>query len=362
MSDSAEVPAPFPGLILAIETSCDETSVALVDGRRVLSNVVSSQVEMHRKWGGIVPEAAARAHVEAILPAIEEALQLPLSANGSCRGEGAGGWGMAELQAIAVTNRPGLIGALSVGVTAAKALAFSLDIPLIGVHHIEGHMLSPFAQIGEFDDPPPFPHGCLVASGGHTELLRIDGLGQYRLLGQTIDDASGEAFDKAARLLGLGYPGGAAIQRLAERGQPRYPLPKGLSGDTLDFSFSGFKTAVMRLVEREGEALDPSDAAASIQETIAGVLTERALRAVEEHGLPALTLVGGVAANKRLREMLAEGCHKRGVKFVTPPFELCTDNAAMIGLVGSFRLARGERDGIDLDCFPNADLGFRVSG
>ena len=347
-------PALFDGLILAIETSCDETSVALVEGRRVLSNVVSSQVELHRKWGGIVPEAAARAHVEAILPAIEEAL-LPLAPmNGGERG--LGGEGLRAVQAIAVTNRPGLIGALSVGVTAAKALAFALEIPLIGIHHIEGHILSPYAQLRDFDDPPSLPHGCLVVSGGHTELVKVSAIGTYEILGETIDDAAGEAFDKAARLLGLGYPGGAAIQRLAERGQPRYALPKGLSGHTLDFSFSGFKTAVMRLVEREAEALDPSDAAASIQETIAGVLTERALRAAEDYDLACLTLVGGVAANKRLRELLAEGCRKRGIKFVTPPFELCTDNAAMIGIAAAFRLARGEKNDMDLDCFPNAEL------
>lgn len=217
-------------------------------------------------------------------------------------------------------------------------------------------MLSTFAQTDGFDDPPPLPHGCLVVSGGHTELVKVKEVGSYAILGQTIDDAAGEAFDKSARLLGLGYPGGAAIQRLAERGQPRYALPKGLSGSTLDFSFSGFKTAVMRLVEREGEALDPSDAAASIQETIAGVLTERALRAAEENELACLTLVGGVAANKRLRELLAEGCRRRGIRFITPPFELCTDNAAMIGLAASCRLARGERDGVDLDCYPNAGL------
>jgi N6-L-threonylcarbamoyladenine synthase len=210
--------------------------------------------------------------------------------------------------------------------------------------------------LGDFDDPPSLPHGCLVVSGGHTELVKVSAIGVYEILGETIDDAAGEAFDKAARLLGLGYPGGAAIQRLAERGQPRYALPKGLSGHTLDFSFSGFKTAVMRLVEREADALDPSDAAASIQETIAGVLTERALRAAEDHDLTCFTLVGGVAANKRLRELLAEGCRKRGIRFVTPPFELCTDNAAMIGIAAAFRLARGERDEMDLDCFPNAEL------
>ncbi len=334
-------------LILAIETSCDETSVALVQGRRVLANIVSSQIDLHKQWGGIVPEAAARAHVEAILPVISEALA-------------SAGNTLQDVEAIAVTNRPGLVGALSVGVTAAKALAFSLGVPLIGVHHIEGHILSPFAQIGSFDDAPPIPHGCLVVSGGHTELVKVsseDGRDfAYEILGQTIDDAAGEAFDKAARLLGLGYPGGAAIQELARNGTPRYPLPKGLTGETLNFSFSGFKTAVMRLVEKEGENLNIADAAASVQETITGVLTERSLRAMEAHNLETLTLVGGVAANLRLRELFAEGCQRRGIRFVTPPIELCTDNAAMIGVAASFRLAEGQSDGYDLDCYPMADL------
>lgn len=333
----------FPGHVLAIETSCDETSAAVLLERRVLSNVVSSQAELHQKWGGVVPEAAARAHVEAILPVIQEAVSTA-------------GVEMAALGAIAVTNRPGLVGALSVGVTAAKALAFSLGVPLIGIHHIEGHILSTYAQVGEFDEPPPFPHACLVVSGGHTELVRVEGVGSYKILGQTIDDAAGEAFDKASRLLGLGYPGGAAVQAKAEKGRARYALPKGLSGDTFDFSFSGFKTAVLRLVEKEGAALNVPDAAASVQETVTGVLAERALAAVEAAGLPALTLVGGVAANRRLRERLASGCAKSGVRFVTPPIELCTDNAAMIGIAASFRLARGEEDRWDLDCLPGADL------
>ncbi len=330
-------------LILAIETSCDETSVAVVRGRRVLSNVVSSQIELHKKWGGIVPEAAARAHVEAILPVIEESL-------------GAAGVTLQELQAVAVTNRPGLVGALSVGVSAAKALSFSLGVPLLGVHHIEGHILSTFARTEEFDNAPPVPHGCLVVSGGHTELVKVTPGYSYEILGHTIDDAAGEAFDKASRLLGLGYPGGAAIQEMAKLGTPRYALPRGLTGETLDFSFSGFKTAVMRLVEKEGANLNISDAAASVQETIAGVLSERALRAVEAFNLDALTLVGGVAANLRLRQLLSEGCERRGIQFVSPPIELCTDNAAMIGVAAWTRLERGQWDDLDLDCYPMAPL------
>ena len=328
------------GPILALETSCDETSAAVVRDGKVLSNIVASQMALHGKWGGVVPEAAARAHVEAILPTIEEAL---LEA----------AVGLPDLRGIAVTNRPGLIGALSVGVTAAKALSFGLGIPLIGIHHLEGHLCSPLA-LGE---ALPFPHICLIVSGGHTELVAVSALGEYRLVGETRDDAAGEAFDKGARLLGLGYPGGLAIQQAAVGGDPkRYPLPQGLTGDTIDFSFSGLKTAVLRLVEREGPSLNVSDAAASLQEAIIAVLTERAIRACQQLGASALTVVGGVAANLALRDRLSKAALREGIRLLTPPIELCTDNAAMIGLAASWRLARGERDGLDLDAYPNADL------
>lgn len=287
-----------------------------------------------------MPEAAARAHVEAILPAIEEALSQA-------------GITLRDLAAIAVCNRPGLVGALSVGVTAAKALAFALDLPLVGVHHLEGHILSPLALGEEF----PFPHVCLTVSGGHTEIVLVAEPMHYEIVGQTLDDAAGEAFDKGARLLGLGYPGGAAIESVAKNGNPkRYRLPRGLTGDTLDFSFSGLKTAILRLVEREGSNLSVPDAAASIQEAITSVLAERAVRAAESLSAHALTLVGGVAANTLLRERLAAASRKAGFAFFTPPRELCTDNAAMIGLVGSLRLARGERADWDLDALPNAPL------
>ena len=326
--------------ILAIETSCDETSAAVVLGRDVLSNAVSSQIELHEKWGGVVPEAAARAHVEAVLPIIEEALSRS-------------GLKIGDIGGIAVTNRPGLVGALSVGVTAAKAIAFARKLPLVGVHHLEGHLCSVLATEHEIE----FPHAALVVSGGHTELVRVSELGSYEILGQTLDDAAGEAFDKGARLMGLGYPGGLAIQKAALTGNPtRYSLPRGLSGDTCDFSFSGLKTAVLRLVEREGGNLNVADAAASLQETIVSVLTERALRAANEMSACALTLVGGVAANLALRERLAAGCQLRGMPFIAPPLDLCTDNAAMIGLAGSFRLAKGQFDGNDLDVYPNAPL------
>ncbi|HWA83815.1 MAG TPA: tRNA (adenosine(37)-N6)-threonylcarbamoyltransferase complex transferase subunit TsaD, partial [Fimbriimonadaceae bacterium] len=293
----------FPGPILAIESSCDETSAAVLNGREILSNIVSSQVSLHEKWGGVVPEAAARAHVEAVLPVIEEALSAAKLALG-------------EVCAVAVTNRPGLVGALSVGVTAAKALSFALGIPLIGIHHLEGHICSA-AIPGDL----PFPHTCLVVSGGHTELVRVQEPGRYEIVGQTRDDAAGEAFDKGARLLGLGYPGGHAIQKAAREGDPRrYPLPRGLSGETVDFSFSGLKTAVLRLVEKEGPSIDVADAAASLQEAIVSVLVERAILACRQLRSEALTLVGGVAANVVLRERLRDACDRDGLFFFTPPF------------------------------------------
>lgn len=330
----------FEHPILAIESSCDETSAAVIHGKKVLSNAIASQIDMHNKWGGVVPEAAARAHVEAVIPIIDEALSVA-------------GLTLDDIRGIAVTNRPGLVGALSVGVTAAKAIAFARGLPIVGIHHLEGHMCAAHAA----EHPLPFPHTCLIVSGGHTELVQVPSPGTYRIVGETRDDAAGEAFDKGARLMGLGYPGGRAIQEAALTGNPkRYPLPKGLSGDTIDFSFSGLKTAVLRLVEREGDNLNIPDAAASLQETIVSVLTERAMRAVDQLGSNALSLVGGVASNRLLRERLGEKCAKRGISFTTPPFEYCTDNAAMIGLAGSFRLALGERSDLDLDVYPNAEL------
>jgi N6-L-threonylcarbamoyladenine synthase len=327
------------GPVLGIETSCDETSVAVLDGRQVMVNVVSSQAELHKKWGGVVPEAAARKHAEALLPTLDVAL------------EGAG-VGLTDLAGIAVTNRPGLVGALSVGVSAAKSLAYSLRVPFIGVHHLEGHLLSPLMTADV-----EFPHLCLLVSGGHTEIILVAEPGRYSNIGGTIDDAAGEAFDKAARALGLGYPGGPAIQRAAEGGDAaKYPLPRGLREPTTNFSFAGLKTAVLYLATAEGSGLDVASAAASFEETITGVLADRTLRACREHGCRTVTLVGGVAANRRLRTKMHQLAEEARITFVTPPFELCTDNAAMIAHVGSLRLARGERDGMDLDTLAVAQL------
>ena len=329
----------FDGIVLGLESSCDETSASILEGREILSNVVSSQADLHIKWGGVVPEMAARKHAEAVLPTIKEALAIAKKS-------------IKDVNAIAVTNRPGLVGALSVGVSCAKALAYSLRIPLIGVDHLEGHVLSA-ALISDID----FPHVCLLVSGGHTEIILVRGIGNYRRLGGTIDDAAGEAFDKSARALGLGYPGGPAIQKAGESGDATlYKLPKGLAGDTLDFSFSGLKTAMLYLARDEGDSLDIASAAASFEGTITSVLAERTERACMDNSVSAVTLVGGVAANSRLRRKMQEFADRRGINFVTPPFSLCTDNAAMIAFAGSLQLAKGCVDDLDLDVMPRSEM------
>lgn len=331
----------WDGPVLGIESSCDETSVAVTLESRVLANVVTSQAELHRQWGGVVPEVASRAHVEALLPALERALS-----DARLRLE--------DISAIAVTSRPGLVGALSVGVTAAKALHFQLGAPLIGVHHLEGHVFSVQANR---DEPIPFPHACLIVSGGHTELLRVDAPGQVQVLSETLDDAAGEAFDKGARLLGLGYPGGFRIQEAAREGDPgRYRLPIGVADDPFHFSFSGLKTAVLRLVEKEGDGLRIADAAASLQGAIVRALSLKVSQAMERTGLERLTVVGGVAANLALREALADICRRDGVQLFVPEISLCTDNAAMIALAGSWRLAAGERSDFMLEAKPSAPI------
>ncbi len=326
--------------ILAIESSCDETSAAVVVGQRVLSNVIASQAEMHEKWGGVVPEAAARAHVQSVIPVIDEAL---LNS----------GLSLEDIGGIAVTNRPGLIGALSVGVTVAKALAFKLQIPLIGIDHLEGHLLA-FLGLGV---QPVFPMVSLLVSGGHSELVLIRGCGDYELLGQTRDDAAGEAFDKGARLLGLGYPGGRQIQEHAKLGNPnRYSLPRGLAKERYEMSFSGLKTAVLRLVEQEGNAISVPDAAASLQQAVCDALLRRLEHAIEDYQPASLGLCGGVAANSQLRSMVEQLGEQNGIAVMIPPFELCTDNAAMIGLAAQCHPIEDWEVGFELEPSPRSLL------
>jgi N6-L-threonylcarbamoyladenine synthase len=322
-------------LVLGIESSCDETAAAIVrDGRDMLSNVIASQIDVHRLYGGVVPEIASRKHIEAILPVIGEALE-------------AGGVTLAEIEGIAVTRGPGLVGSLLVGVSAAKALAFALRIPLVGVNHLEGHLAAVF-----LDRPPEFPFVALVVSGGHTHIYLAERFGRFIALGQTRDDAAGEAFDKAAKLLDIGYPGGLVVDRLARRGdRSKIAFPRPMRGSP-DFSFSGLKTALlMHLKQRaappEGEAL--ADIAASFQEAICDVLVEKTLQAAVDHGVRRVVVCGGVAANSRLRERFTADASSRGIETFIPPPVLCTDNAAMIAVVGDHLLREGRADGYDLN-------------
>jgi len=324
--------------ILGIETSCDETAAAVVeDGRKILSNVVASQIDIHRRYGGVFPEVASRQHVLSILPVIEEAMA---------------GLGWDELEAIAVTYGPGLAGSLLVGVNAAKGLALGCGLPLLGINHIEAHIYANWLTGNEI----AFPALCLVVSGGHTELILMSDHGQYRRLGGTIDDAAGEAFDKVGRLLGLEYPGGPAIERTAQYGDPTaFKLPRAWLGDSYDFSFSGLKTAVLRIVkqyESEGrlQRLPLADLAASFQAAVVDVLVEKARRAAEEYEARQILLAGGVAANKTLRREMAQ---RSALPVLCPPISLCTDNAAMVACAAYFRFRAGHRD---LDVIPNLKL------
>jgi N6-L-threonylcarbamoyladenine synthase len=306
-------------LLLAIETSCDETAVALLgsDGR-LLASELHSQVDLHRKWGGVVPEIASRAHCEALPPMVDRVLERA-------------GARMEAVGRVAATVMPGLIGPLLIGTTYARTLAWGLGIPGRGVHHIQGHIFAPWSEGGA----PQSPFVALVASGGHTELHRVVGPGRYQRLGCTRDDAAGEAFDKVAKLLGLGYPGGPVIDRLAERGDPkRWPFPRGMRGRGLDLSFSGLKTAVRRHVQKRGLPTDEAalaDVCASLQDAIVDSLVEKTLAAVEETGLKDVVVTGGVAANRRLRQRMQEACEARGLDLKLPEPRFCTDNAAMIG-------------------------------
>ena len=326
---------------LGIETSCDETAAAVVDsGRRILSSVVASQLDRHRLYGGVVPEVAARAHLELLRGLVRRALDEAKL-------------GFADLDLIAATSGPGLIGGVIVGSTLGKALALARGLPFLAVNHLEGHALSP-----RLSDAVPFPYLLLLVSGGHCQLLAVEGVGRYRRYGTTVDDAAGEAFDKVAKKLGLGFPGGPAIERVAGDGDPkRYKLPRPMIGRPgSDFSFSGLKTAVARAVDALGHpptAAEQADFAASFQESVAASLADRTKNALrrfaDAHG-PGHTLVvaGGVAANARLRQVLADLARAHGIGFVAPPPALCTDNAAMIAWAGIERRRLGEEDGLDV--------------
>jgi len=340
--------APAPGhraaihRVLGIETSCDETAAAVVDGgTTIVSSVVSSQIDLHARYGGVVPELAGRAHVELLTPVLADALEQAASDH---TGRGIDG--------IAVTHGPGLIGSLLVGVAEAKALSMAWGVPLVGVNHLESHL---FASLLEQPDLG-WPLVVLLVSGGHTLLIEVTAPGEYRLMGGTIDDAAGEAFDKVARFLGLGYPGGPAIDALAPQGDPTaFSFPRSMPGDGYDFSFSGLKTSVVNRVRKEPGA-QTADVAASFQEAVVDVLVTRARRAAADVGARALCLAGGVAANSLLRTRVSQACADDGIGAFLPSRALCTDNAAMVAAAGHWRLTRGDRSHLDL----GADANLRL--
>lgn len=335
-------------LILAIESSCDETAASVVkNGREVLSNVISSQIELHKLYGGVVPEIASRKHIEKINQVIEEALEV---ANVT----------LDDIDAIGVTYGPGLVGALLVGVAEAKAIAYAKKLPLVGVHHIEGHISANYIENKELE--PPFI--CLVVSGGHTHLVCVKDYGQYEIIGRTRDDAAGEAFDKVARAIGLGYPGGPKIDKLSKEGDANaITFPKAhISDAPYDFSFSGVKSAVLNYIngcQMKGESYNNADIAASFQKAVTDVLVENAMRAVDEYGLSKFAIAGGVASNSTLREAMKVACEKKGIEFYHPSPIFCTDNAAMIGVAAYYDYKNGVRHGWDLNAVPNLKLGER---
>ena len=334
--------------ILAIESSCDETAAAVVrNGREVLSNVISSQIALHTLYGGVVPEIASRKHIEKINQVIEEAL-----ANAQTS--------LSEMDAIAVTYGPGLVGALLVGVAEAKAIAYAAGKPLLGVHHIEGHINANYIENGELE--PPFL--CLVVSGGHSHLVKVTDYGKYEILGRTRDDAAGEAFDKVARAIGLGYPGGPKIEQVSKEGNAQaiaFPRAK-VAENPYDFSFSGVKSAVLNYINgcnMKNIPIVQADIAASFQKAVTDVLVEHAMMAVEEFQVRKFAIAGGVAANATLRNGMREACEQRNVQFYHPSPVFCTDNAAMIGTAAYYEYLAGRRDGWDLNAVPNLKLGER---
>lgn len=336
-------------LVLAIESSCDETAASVVkNGREVLSNVIYSQISLHTVYGGVVPEIASRKHIEKINQVIEQALS-------------EAGVRLNDIDAIAVTYGPGLVGALLVGVSAAKAISFATGIPLIGVHHIEGHICANFIENKGLE--PPFI--CLVVSGGHSHLVVVKDYGEYEIIGRTRDDAAGEAFDKVARAIGLGYPGGPKIDKVSKEGNPdaiRFPRAK-VEGSEYDFSFSGLKSAVLNYLnscEMKGEKVNTADVAASFQKAVVDVLVDHSLDAVKQYGFDRFAIAGGVASNGSLRRVLEEECQKRRISFYSPSPIFCTDNAAMIGVAGYYEYKKGVRHGFDLNAVPNLKLGERI--
>lgn len=331
------------GLILALETSCDETSAAVIlDGKHILSNVVASQIDVHEAFGGVVPEIASRKHVETITLIMEQAVR-------------ESGHSLEDLSAIAVTQGPGLVGALLVGIVAAKSLALALDLPLIGTHHIAGHIYA-----NELVHDLVYPSIALVVSGGHTELVLLEGEGRFSVIGRTRDDAVGEAYDKVARALKLPYPGGPHIDRLAGEAAEATPLPRAwLEADSYDFSFSGLKSAVLAVINQtrmKGQTLDEAALARGFQESVIEVLVEKAIRAVKAHGARALLLCGGVAANRGLRQALGARCESEGIPLLVPPGSLCTDNAAMIGAAAYLKFKREQFTGLDMKADPGLSL------
>lgn len=335
-------------VILAIESSCDETAAAVVrNGREVKSNVISSQIDLHKLYGGVVPEIASRKHIEKINVVIEEALE-------------EAGMTLDDIDAIGVTYGPGLVGALLVGVAEAKAIAYATNKPLVGVHHIEGHVSANYIENKELE--PPFM--CLIVSGGHTHIVLVKGYGEYEIIGRTRDDAAGEAFDKVARAIGLGYPGGPKIDKLAKEGNPNaIKFPRAhIDGAEFDFSFSGIKSAVLNYVNScamKGEEVNKADVAASFQQAVIEVLVERTMKAAKAHGVDKIAIAGGVAANSSLRNAMQQACEKNKMKFYHPSLIYCTDNAAMIGVAAYYEYLNGTRHGLDLNAVPNLKIGQR---